>query len=136
MTHEGETNREALPFVETVREAFREFARRHGLTEVAADARSVNYRSPAGWLSIMHDPLSYELYVAVWPLVSELPIDRPFGMADLIRAVDPDRANEYRSFAATTPEAMRSGVKRLVDGLRRYGEQVLTPDGAFVTWQK
>jgi hypothetical protein len=131
MADAGGIDREALGFVAATREAFAEITGRHGLVEMASDLYSVAYHGPPGWLTVIHDRLSYELDVALAPS-GAAEADRPYGMADLVRAVDPPAAEQYRCFAATTPSGIRTGVDRLAQELRVYGEPGLAGDPRFL----
>lgn len=123
-------SREALGFVAAVRRAFAPLVAEHRLNEVASDLNNVHYKSQAGWLTVTHDPLSFELDISFAP--TEGGTDRPFGMVDFIRVADWDRADTYRSFAATSPDGVHRGVEQLAGDLRRYAEPALRSDSAFV----
>lgn len=131
MSEHERAGRETLGFVDAVHEAFGSLAREHALNEVGSDAHTVHYQGPAGWLTVTHDPLSYELDMSFTPV--GIGVDRPFGLADFIRVADRDRADDYRSFAATSPRAVRLGVERLADDLRTFAEPALRCDRSFLT---
>lgn len=124
------TDREALAFVSETRSAFAAIAAAHDLVEIGSDLYSVAYHGPPGWLTVIHDRLSYELDIAFAPS-SSAEDGRPFGMADLIRVVDP-AADRYRCFAATTASGIRTGIERLAHDLGAYGERALAGDPTYL----
>lgn len=124
-------DREGFRFVPETRAAFAAVAAGRDLVEIGNDLYSVAYEGPPGWLTVIHDRLSYELDVA---LASRTATEtgRPYGMADLIRVVDPGAANQYRCFAATTPSEVSTGVARLAHDLRVYGRPALAGDPTYL----
>jgi hypothetical protein len=131
MVQPGGNDREELGFVPETRTAFAAIAAAHDLVEIGSDAYSVAYHGPLGWLTVFHDRLSYELDVAL-ALNAAPETGRPYGIADLIRVVDPAAADWYRCFSATTASGIRSGLDRLAHDLRVYGEAALSGEPAFL----
>lgn len=131
MTPPAVSDREALGFVQQTRAAFAALAAAHNLAEIASDLYSGAYHGPPGWLTVIHDRLSYELDIALAPSAAT-EIERPYGMADLIRVVDPAAADQYRCFAATTASGVSTGVDRLAHDLRVYGEPALAGDPVYL----
>jgi hypothetical protein len=54
-----------------------------------------------------------------------------YSMSELIRANDPQTAEQYRNYAATTPEGIAEGLTKLEKLVKRYGERALRGDPEF-----
>lgn len=131
MRPENGPRREMLGFVNAVRNVLGSLLHEHGFIETGCDVYTVRYQGPHGLLVVMHDAKSYELEISLTsPEVGD--DNRPFGIVDFIRLADRDIADEYRSFAATSPDAVRRGVERLADDLSTYAELALKPDRSFL----
>lgn len=120
-----------LGFVPAVRAAFDVLlVGEHQFRLVAEGGAGVRYDSDAVTVVIFRDRNSYELDLAAALLGPTPGSERSYSLCDVIRVSDPERAAAYRSFAATTPGAMRRGVARLAEQLRHYGEAALvgSPD--------
>lgn len=131
MPQPGVVDREGLGFVPATQSAFAAVTAAHDLVEIGSDLYSVAYQGLRGSLTVIHDRLSYELDISLAPSTAN-EIARPYGMADLIRVVDPAAAEQYRCFAATTASEVSTGVARLAHDLRAYGEPALAADPAYL----
>jgi hypothetical protein len=58
-------------------------------------------------------------------------VERPYTLQDLMRVTDPEAARSYRSFSATTPDAVRRGTASLLEQVRRYGDPALLGSSEF-----
>lgn len=70
--------------------------------------------------------------------VSELELDiffngfeESYGIADCLRLVDPEKAQAYRHFAATSKDLLNIGLSRLASDLQQYGERALHGNANF-----
>lgn len=80
---------------------------------------------------VSHDPLSYELGLALWRQSEPAETEWPYSISDLIRVFDADAAGRYRLFAATTRDGIKSGLAKLGVQLRQYGSLALECDLEF-----
>lgn len=54
-----------------------------------------------------------------------------YSLSDLISAADPEAAEQYRNFAATTQDGITKGLTRLAELVKRYSEPALRGDPDF-----
>jgi hypothetical protein len=80
---------------------------------------------------VSHDRLSYELDVQIGRGNAADEVKRPYTLQDMMRVTDPDAARSYKSFAATTPDAVRRGAAFLSEQVRRYGNPALLGSSEF-----
>ncbi len=104
------------------------FLAEYGFVRVGADDVSVHYDADCVRLAIRHDPLSYELSLELSRNGHPDEAAHPYSMQDMIRVENPDLAERYRDFAATSVEATARGLQQLADDLRKFGERLLKCD--------
>jgi hypothetical protein len=95
------------------------------------DEFRIGYEGDDLILVLLHDPLSYELDVALWRPSADDEVKHPFALADIIRIADPAKARTYRRFSATSKTAVRRGIGELVSDLRTYGVVALRGEEGF-----
>ena len=116
--------RERLNFVNAVTERFG-FLSEWGFSMTESLPTLVRYRNGEIGVDVYHGRQSYELGFGVERLGVRYPL------ATLIRAIDPEAEQEYRNFAATTPDVVANGLTQLAELVKRYGEPALRGDAEF-----
>ena len=116
--------RARLGFSDVVRRKFA-FLTDYGFSETEALPRVVCYRRCDLELDVYYGRRSYEIGIDIGHG------DERFSMGALIRATDPIAAQKYRDWAATSSEALVSGVERLAELVHRYGERALRDEPEF-----
>ena len=96
-------NYESLHFEATARQAF-SFLSDLGFSEVESSPTVVRFRKDAIEVEICHGLQSYEIGVGI----SRLGVR--YGLSAIIRTHDPDAADRYRYAAATTAQAVATGL--------------------------
>lgn len=119
------TNRSTLHFVQEVRDAFG-FLSKSGFDEVEASPTLVRYRKGGVEIDIYHGRHSYEVSGGVTVAGTR------YAVSEVIRAVDPSVAKEYRNSVATTAEEITSSLQRLAAILKRYGADIMNSEQRFV----
>jgi len=124
-TTEGiDLERARLGFVEIVRREFA-FLADFGFAEVESSPTIVRYRTGDLDLNVYHGRQSYEIGMQLGHG------DEQVSMEQLIRVTDPAGWQKYRVYAATNPAGVVSGVTRLAELARRYGDRALRDDPEF-----
>jgi len=91
----------------------------------------VRYVGDGVVVEVFYGRLSYELDVQISRAAVVEEVKRPYTLGDLMRVGDPEAARGYRSFAATTPDAVRRGTAVLAEKVRRYGDPALLGSTEF-----
>lgn len=122
-----------LGFVATARAAFDFVAGPpYHLRLVSQDEYWISYEGDDVVLAILHEPVSFELRLALWrPSVRHEEM-RPYHIGDFIRVADPEAAAAHRAFAAVTEGGVRNGMARLVSEFRQFGLDALRGDAEFL----
>lgn len=121
---QASAGRAGLGFPEIVRRRFA-FLAASGFSEVEALPTIVRYQRGGIDLNVYHGRQSYEVGLQLGREGEQ------YSMSELISAADPIAAEEYRNPAATTQAGLVSGVERLAELLRRYGDRALRDDPEF-----
>ncbi len=119
-----ETERARLGFADVVRRKFA-FLGDYGFSETEALPTIVRYRRCDLELDVYYGRRSYEIGIDIGHG------DERFSMGALIRTTDPVGGEKYRDWAATSSEALVSGVEQLAELVRRYGERALRDEPEF-----
>ncbi len=122
--NQASIERRRLNFPHVVGQAF-SFLEDMGFREIEAAPTIVRYRKDDLVCNVYHGRSSYELGFEIGPEGEEYPVSA------LIRASDVAAYDQYRTPVATTPAELASGIKRLADLVRQYGERALRGDPAF-----
>ena len=117
-------DRTELGFADVVRQGFA-FVEDFGFREVDALPTIVRYRKDDLVLNVFHGRQSYEISMEIGR------DDEMYSLSSLISAADPEAVRSHQHWAATTPEALASGVARLATLVRCYGARALRDDPAF-----
>lgn len=117
--------RARLGFPEIVRQEFA-FLADSGFSEVESFPTIVRYKRGDIDLNVYFGRQSYEVGLQLGHEGEQ------FSMSALIRAADPISAEKYRNPAATTRAGLVSGVNRLAELMRRYGDRALQGDLEFL----
>ncbi|HSD22470.1 MAG TPA: hypothetical protein VLC54_20640 [Anaeromyxobacter sp.] len=96
-----------------------------GFGEVESLPTIVRYRNGDLEVAIYHGRQSFEIGFEV------VRSGARYTISELIRAADPEAAERYRNYAATTPQGIAEGLSRLEGLVKRYGERALRGDPAF-----
>ena len=124
-TNEGlDPDRSRLGFAETVRREFA-FLADFDFYEVESSPTIVRYRKDDLNLNVYHGRQSYEIGLQIGRGGEQI------SMEQLIRVSDPAGWENYRVLAAANPEGVVSGVTRLAELARLYGERALRGDPEF-----
>lgn len=116
--------RAQLRFADVVRERFA-FLADYGFSMVEALPTVVHYTRCDLELNVYHGQGSYEVGIDIGHG------DERFSMGALIRSTDPVSGAKYRDGTATSSESLVSGVERLAELVRRYGERALRDEPEF-----
>ncbi len=116
--------RTRLNFADAVSRSFA-FLAEFGFTEIESLPTLVRYRKGDLDVTVYHGRQSYEIAFEVCRLGTRYSLD------ELIRAIDPDVAAQYRNYATLTPEGIGEGLARLEMLVRRYGERALSGDSTY-----
>ena len=95
------------------------------------DEGRITYEGHDAVIALSHDPMSYELDVALWRPSVAAEVEHPFMIVDVIRVADPAKAQAYRQFSATNEDSVQRGVAKLVSELQKYGLAALTGQADF-----
>lgn len=118
-TTEGiDLERVRLGFAEIVRREFA-FLADFGFAEVESSPTIVRYQKGDLDLNVYHGRQSYEIGMQLGHG------DEQVSMEQLIRVTDPAGWQKYRVYVATNPAGVVSGVTRLAELARRYGDRAL-----------
>lgn len=117
-------DRMRLNFANSVSEKF-SFLRDLGFSEVESLPTIVRYRKGDLEVQVYHGRQSFEIGFEVGRHEAH------YSMSELIRAKDPETAERYRDYAATTAEGIAEGLTQLEELVRRYGERALRGDPEF-----
>jgi len=129
-------DRHALRFTETVEENF-SFLYTHGFERVKNEPTFIRFESKRAYVNVYHGMQSFELGLEIGPLESTHPEKATYSMSEIIRLLEPDRADEYRNYAADSTDGVAEGVRRLATLFRRYLDAgVLDDVGVFERLQK
>lgn len=102
---------ESLPFITEL-----------GFIVVESSPNIVRYQRDGIEVEVYHEHISHEIGLGVRCLGVR------YSLSDVIRAVNPIAAKEFRDAAATTPEEMVVGLKAAGKMLLRYGSSVMKGD--------
>lgn len=116
--------RTRLNFPNAVSEKF-SFLGDLGFSEVESLPTIVRYRKGDLEVHVYHGRQSYEIGFEVGRQEAR------YSMSELIRANDPETAERYRDYAATTAEGIAEGLTQLEGLVKRYGERALRGDPEF-----
>ena len=117
-------DRTRLNFANAVSERF-SFLRDLGFTEVDSLPTIVRYRKGDIEVHIYHGRQSFEIGFEIGRQGAH------YSMSELIRADDPQTAEQYLDYAATTAEGTAEGLAQLEELVKRYGERALRGDSEF-----
>jgi hypothetical protein len=121
-----------LDFVAAGRSAFDFLAKPpYSMWLTEQDEGRIGYEGDDVVVVVLHEPISYELDIALWRPSAEDEVKHPFTISDMIRVVDPDGVRTYRRFAARNEDSVRRGVAQLASELRRYGSAALAGETSF-----
>jgi hypothetical protein len=118
------SERTRLNFADVVARRF-EFLADRGFVEAEALPTIVRYRKGDLELSIYHGRRSFEVGFEIGHA------DERYSMSEIVRATDPEAAEQYRNAAATTAPELATAVDRLADLASRYAERALRDDPVF-----
>lgn len=117
---------ERLHFEDVVRDKLA-FLSGLGFSEFESLPTLVRYRKDDVEVDVYHGRQSYEIAAGI----SYFGTRYEFG--DIIRAVDPTVAQQYRHAQASTPEGVVAGLKELTLLMKHYGTAALRGDPLFFT---
>ncbi len=115
MSKKRVTDRALLRFTDEVKARFA-FLEARGFNCVSTDVTLVRFESPELGVNIFHGRQSYEIGLELESLVSKT---EKYSFSELLRLVDQERAECYRSFAATNAEGVAEGVRQLADSVQQ-----------------
>jgi hypothetical protein len=119
-----------IRFAELVEDNFH-FLQAHGFKCVQSEPTFVRFESGRICVNVYHGRRSFEIGLEIGPLgagSSEI----SYSMSEIIRLVEPSKADGYRNYAAQTPEDIGEGVHRLAISLRRYVDAKVLDDPGLV----
>jgi hypothetical protein len=130
-TEPHDLTRHELGFTECVSVILAFLVADFGFSLAEIDDYAVRYVSDCVRLVIRHGRLSYELSLYLARTDHQEELVHPYGIADMLRLVDEDRAQQYRNFAATSRDLVARGLEQLAGDLREFGEDTLRCDAQF-----
>ena len=117
-------DRTRLNFANAVSEKF-SFLGDLGFTEVESLPTIVRFRHGDLEVHVYHGRQSFEIGFEVVRQGTQ------YSMSELIRTNDPETAERYRNYAATTAEGIAEGLTQLEGLVKRYCERALRGDPEF-----
>jgi hypothetical protein len=111
-------DRRAMRFAETVEEAF-SFLELHGFKRIKSEPTFVRFATQRIRLDVYHGRQSFEVGLEIASLEAGSD-DKSYSMSEIIRLVEPSKADEYRNYAAQSAAEVGEGVRRLAARVRRY----------------
>ena len=118
-------DRQSLHFAETVERKFT-FLAAHGFKRVQNEPTFVRFESRCLYVNVYHGRQSYEMELEIGPCGTS---NASYSMSDLIRLLEPRKADEYRRYAAHIAKDVAKGVQRLASLFRRYVDAGVFDDG-------
>lgn len=118
-------DRQSLHFAEMVERNFA-FLAAHGFKRVQSEPTFVRFESGCLYLNVYHGRQSYEIELEIGPCGTS---NASYSMSDLIRLLEPKKADEYRRYAAHIAKDVAKGVERLASLFRRYVDAGVFDDG-------
>jgi hypothetical protein len=112
------TDRQRLRFAEAVQDNF-SFLHAHGFRRVRSDPTFTRFESKRIYVNVYHGRQSFEIGLEVAP-VEGGPDEACFSMSEIVRLTEPERAAEYRNYAAQTTKSVAEGVQELAARFHRY----------------
>lgn len=119
-------DRQSLHFAETVERNFA-FLAAHGFRRVQNETTFVRFESRGLYVNVYHGRRSYEIELEIGRRGSRNEIS--YSMSDIIRLVEPKKADEYQRYAAHIAKDVAKGVQRLASLFRRYVDAGVWDDG-------
>jgi hypothetical protein len=119
--------RQSLRLAETVEENF-SFLAAHGLKRVQSGPTFVRFESRRAYVNVYHGRRSFELGLEVGPIEAKGVEEAPFSMSEIVRLLEPEKADGHRNFATHTADGVHEGVRRLASLFRGYVEAGLLSD--------
>ena len=83
---------------------------------VCSEGTLVRFESPELAINIYHGRQSYEIGLE---LESPVSTTDHYSLSELLRLVDPERAEHYRSFATHSEQGVSDGVRQLAESFQR-----------------
>jgi hypothetical protein len=114
-------NRARLNFPEVVADRFT-FLTDYSFARVHMDPTLVVYRNGNLTINIYHGRGSFEVGFEICP------DNERYSMSQIIRAIDPTVAEQYRNRSAATPPEVQSAVDRLAALVSQYADRALRND--------
>lgn len=118
--------RTRLNFANAVRERFA-FLDDLGFSEAESLPTLIRYRKDDLDVTFYHGRSSFELGFEICRNSAR------YSLSELIGVADPEAAERYRNYAATTPDGIAAGLTQLEQLVRQYGDRALRRDPAFFT---
>jgi hypothetical protein len=129
------TDRHELRFAEAVEDQFG-FLQEHGFRRVQREPSFVRFESKHVYVNVYHGRQSFEIGLEVGSLVAGAE-ETSYSMSEIIRLVEPGKADGYRNYAARSPNGVAEGVQGLAMLFRRYVDAgVLDGSGLFERLRK
>ena len=116
--------RTRLNFADAVHKQFA-FLGEHGFTEVESLPSIVRYQKGDLEIDVYHGRQSFEVGFGIARKGTR------YSLSELIRAVDPAAAEQYRNETATTPAGIVDTLARLQDAVLRFGRRALRDDDEY-----
>ncbi len=110
-------DRQTLHFAEAVEGNFR-FLSAHGFKRTEHEPTFVRFESGGVHVNVYHGRKSFELGLEIGPSAHR--DESPYSMSEIIRLIEPGKADEYRNYAARDADGVRDGVRQLAAIFRRY----------------
>lgn len=124
------TDRRKLRFAEAVEEQFG-FLQEHGFRRVQSEPSFVRFESRHAYVNIYHGRQSFEIGLEVGSfIVGEE--ETSYSMSEIIRLVEPSKADGYRNYAARSLNDVTEGVRALALLFRRYFEAGVLDDSDLI----
>lgn len=104
------------------------FLTNDGFRPVLCEPTLARFESKRQIVTVYHGRQSYEVGLEIGPSATARVNKTPYSMSEIIRLVEPDKAEEYRNYVAQDAEGVEEGVRRLASLLRRYAAAGLFDD--------
>lgn len=119
-------NRSSLKFGITARKAFA-FLADLGFGEVESNPTLVRYRKEDIEVDVYHGRQSYEVGAGITAFGTR------YSLGEIIRAINPEAAKQFRYVTAITPEVVETALEHLSVLMELYGSAALRGDSQFIS---
>jgi len=116
------TERKSIEFAKEVKEIFAFLDVQYGFKCTRQEKTFVRYESTDVYVNVYHGRSSFEIGLEI----GKKPSERGFSLEGLVTLFDKELSREYWAAEGITAESARRVLKKLAEGLSRYGDAALS----------